>query len=147
MFDPGRVPSGVIRIGTAVPHCFDAIFLDEPSGGFTTSAVNAVNALWSEVGLRVMQTEYETALRNVTSWNIKADSYTPALVAAQRTKGGNESEVLVYSNTQAIIDLPAIRSRSLLWMIQRSNANGTGFQGWGSETGYCEWHELKYGIR
>ena len=124
-----------------------AIFLDEPSGGFTTSAVNAVNALWSEVGLRVMQTEYETALRNVTSWNIKADSYTPALIAAQRTKGGNESEVLVYSNAQAIIDLPAIRSRSLLWMIQRSNANGTGFQGWGSETGYCEWHELKYGIR
>ena len=40
--------------------------------------------------------------------------------------------MLVYSNAQLIIDLPAIRSRSLPWMIWRSNANGTGFQGWGS---------------
>jgi len=52
-------------------------------------------------------------------------------VASQRAKGA-EAEVLVYSNAQLIIDLPPIRSRSLPWMIWRSNANGTGFQGWGS---------------
>jgi hypothetical protein len=99
--------------------------------------VNAVNGLYNEIGLRVMQTQYEATLTNISSWNIKSDAYTPALIAAQRARGGAESELLVYANAIAIVDLPAIRPRSLLWMVQRSNVNGTGFQGWGSETGFC----------
>ena len=68
---------------------------NDGGGGFTTSAVNAVNALWGEVGLRVMQTEYEPGITNVTSWNIKADSYKPELIAAQRKKAP-DAEVRVY---------------------------------------------------
>ncbi len=41
--------------------------------GSSTAEVNAVNGLWGELGLRVMQTEYEEGLTNITSWNIKSD--------------------------------------------------------------------------
>ena len=49
-----------------------AVFLDEPSvSGFTGEAVNAVNGLWKEVGLRVMQTEFSSHDTGVDSWNVK----------------------------------------------------------------------------
>jgi hypothetical protein len=41
----------------------------------STPEVNAVNGLWGELGLRVMQTEYEASLTNISSWNIKSDRY------------------------------------------------------------------------
>ena len=49
----------------------------------------------------------------------------------QRAKGP-QAEVLIYANALAIIDLPAMRVRSFPWMLQRSNVNMTGPQGWGS---------------
>eukprot|EP00662_Eupelagonemidae_sp_cell21_P035338 gene35338-18595_t len=44
--------------------------------------------------------------------------------------------VVAYSNSIALIDLPAVRPRSYLWWIWGTNRNGTGIQGWGSEVGY-----------
>ena len=52
-------------------------------------------------------------------------------IRAQRAKGP-QAEVLIYANALAIVDLPAMRVRSFLWMLQRSNANASGPQGWGS---------------
>lgn len=52
-------------------------------------------------------------------------------ICVQRAKGP-QTEVLIYANALAIIDLPAMRVRSFPWMLQRSNVNMTGPQGWGS---------------
>lgn len=54
----------------------------------------------------------------------------------QRAKGPNV-EALIYSNAVAVIDLPAMRVRSFAWMLQRSNANASGPQGWGSVRNRC----------
>lgn len=54
----------------------------------------------------------------------------------QRAKDA-QAEVLIYSNAVAVIDLPAMRVRSFAWMLQRSNANATGPQGWGSVRNDC----------
>ena len=115
-----------------------AVFLDEPSGSvFNVGAVNNIHALFDQLGIQVQQTEYNKAFKNVSSWTIKSDAYSKTLTAALHAQAApRAAELLVYSNAIAIIDLPAIRARSFPWQIWRSNINGTGFGGWGSETGF-----------
>ena len=66
----------------------------------------------------------------------RANARPQASLAVSRARASHRVSAWTCLRLHRATRAPSISAR-LLWMVQRSNVNGTGFQGWGSETGFC----------